>query len=280
MMRGKLMKMPLLLAGCLLAGGAAAQGSGGARYVAMGSSYAAGPGVGVPDEAGGACARSMSNYARQVAQRRHLLLVDVSCSSAVTDNILAHGQHGFPAQIEAVTADTALVSILIGGNDVAYVGDLLGLSCRDGGGAHCHVTDPAEVERRFAALPGRLDQVIGAVRRRAPGARIVLVGYLPAVPASGDRGCPALPLSPPDVRRMRSVAIRLAQAIGGAAARNHVGIVPSSAIGTGHDVCSASPFVAGAHPARNPGWAAPVAYHPNQAGMNRIAAALEAAIGR
>jgi hypothetical protein len=78
---------------------------------------------------------------------------------------------------------------------------------------------------------------------------------------------------------MRTTTIKLAQAIGGAAARNGAGIVRSSLIGTGHDVCSAAPFVAGYHPPRNPGWPGPVAYHPNQAGMDRVAAALDEAIG-
>jgi hypothetical protein len=81
--------------------------------------------------------------------------VDVSCSGAVTGNILVHGQHGLPAQIEAVTPDTQLVSILIGGNDIDYVGDLLGLSCRDTGGTNCHVNDPDDVRRKMAALPPR-----------------------------------------------------------------------------------------------------------------------------
>lgn len=272
------MRSLLIVAGIALVGAASAQVPASGRYVAMGSSYSAGPGVGTPDGASGRCARSMSNFARQVATRRHLMLVDVSCSGATTDNILAHGQHDFPAQIEAVTPDTKLVSILIGGNDIDYVGTLGGLSCRDTGSTNCRIADPATVGAKFAALPGRLDQVVAAVRRRAPAARIVLIGYLPAVPASGG-GCAALPLSASDIDRMRGVTIRLAQVIGGAAARNHVGVVRSSELGRGHDACSARPFVVGYHPPRNPGWPGPVAYHPNQAGMDRVAQALDVVIG-
>lgn len=246
----------------------------GGRYVAMGSSYAAGPGVGAPDPSGTSCQRSSNNYAHQVAAKRRLNLVDVSCSSAVTENILVHGQHGLPAQIEAVTSDTQLVSILIGGNDINYVGDLLGLSCRDTGGANCHVADPAEVQRKMEALPASLDHVVAEVRRRAPHARIVLVGYLPAVPANGPGICAAVPLKPEDAARVRGVAVRLAQIIGGAAQRDGTGIVRSSMIGSGHDACSADPYVAGYHPPRNLGWSSPVAYHPTQAGMNAVATAL------
>lgn len=115
---------------------------------------------------------------------------------------------------------------------------------------NCHVEYLASVDGKLAALPTRLDKVIAAARQRAPTARIVLIGYLPAVPANGG-GCKALPLSAADIDRMRGVTVRLAQAIGGAAARNHVGIVRSSEIGTGHDVCSGNPYVAGYYPVRN-----------------------------
>lgn len=268
-----------LLAAALLSGAASAstmldQG----RFVSMGSSYAAGPGVGLPDPTAGGCQRSLSNYARIVAARRHLPLVDVSCSGATTDNILLHGQYGFPPQIEAVTADTQLVSILIGGNDIAYVRNLFDLSCRSTAGLRCPVVDDGEVDRRLAALPNALDAVVRAVRARAPSARIVLVGYLPAVAATGP--CAALPLAPADASRMRLITTRLEAAIADAAARNGARLVNASAIGKAHDACARRPFIAGFHPARNPAWKAPIAYHPTQAGMTRLATTLDKAIGR
>lgn len=248
----------------------------GIRYVSMGSSYAAGPGVGVPDPDSGACERSLSNFASLVARKNRFDLTDVACSGATTRNILDHGQHGFAPQIEAVTAGTKLVTVLIGGNDVAYIPDLLALSCVDTGGTACPtVVSDAEVSRRLAVLPNLLLAVIGQVHARAPSAQIVLVGYLPAIPAAGPGTCDAVPLSPADAERMRSLAIRLARVIGHVAGAAALRVVQSSMIGTGHDACSTRPFVAGAHPSRNPGWAAPVAYHPNQAGMDAVAQAID-----
>jgi lysophospholipase L1-like esterase len=261
----------------LVMGGAAAQG---ARYVSMGSSYAAGPGVGTRDAASRGCDRSLSNYARTVAARHHLDLVDVACSGATTENILAHGQHGFAPQVEAVTPDTRLVSILIGGNDIAYVGNLFGLSCRAAGGSACQVVDDAGVARRLAALPAALDRVVDTVRRRAPKARIVLVGYLPAVAAADPGTCAALPLAPADARRMRDTTARLTDAFEQAAARHRIDLIHAAAIGTQHAICAAAPYVTGHRPAREPGWPAPVAYHPNQAGMDGIAAAFDAILGQ
>jgi hypothetical protein len=63
-------------------------------------------------------------------------------------------------------------------------------------------------------------------------------------------------------------------------AETHTPVVRSSMIGRGHDACSVDPYVAGYKPASNPGWSHPVAYYPNQAGMDRLAAAIEATLGR
>ena len=87
-------------------------------------------------------------------------------------------------------------------------------------------------------------------------------------------------VTPADAARMRGVAIRLAQAIGGAARRNGVDVVRATLVGESHDACAPQPFVAGFHPAANPGWAPPVPYHPNQAGMNAIATALDKLLDR
>src|SRR3954447_9577878 len=56
------------------------------RYVAMGSSFAAGPMIPdeVPDQS---CGRSTHNYAHLVAADFGLNLTDVSCIGATTDNV-------------------------------------------------------------------------------------------------------------------------------------------------------------------------------------------------
>ncbi|MFK3739962.1 SGNH/GDSL hydrolase family protein [Massilia sp. TN1-12] len=262
--------MSLVLAGMMA--NASAEGE---RYVSMGSSYAAGPGVGQRDTASGGCGRSLTNYARTVAQKRHLDLVDVACSGATTENILVRGQHGFPAQIEAVTPDTRLVTILIGGNDIGYVGDLFGFSCRSEGKGDCKVSDTAQLEQRFAALPASLDRVIAAVRKRAPDARIVLVGYLPAVPEDAGKTCAALPLARDEAQRMRATTTRLTQVFEAAATRNRIALVQASALGASHDACARDNYITGYRPARVPSWDEPVGYHPTQAGMDRIAQELD-----
>jgi lysophospholipase L1-like esterase len=95
--------------------------SPGARYVAMGSSFAAGPGIG-PRAPGSprAAGRSSANYAHLVAPRLALELADVTFSGATTQDILAATAAGRPAQIDALTPATKLVTLTGGGNDVGW----------------------------------------------------------------------------------------------------------------------------------------------------------------
>src|SRR5438445_3085706 len=90
----------LAAVGWLAAGAASAEP---ARYVAMRSSFAAGPGITRPaDDPPDRCGRSADNYAHQLARKRGLALTDVSCGGATTASILAPW-NGHSAQIEAVT---------------------------------------------------------------------------------------------------------------------------------------------------------------------------------
>lgn len=245
------------------------------RYVAMGSSYSAGPGVGAPDPTSGNCGRSKSNYAQLLAKRRQLSLTDVACSGATTENILEHGQYGFARQIDALDAETRLVTILIGGNDLSYVQSLFSLSCRDRGASDCRLVDAQGIKQRSAALSSRLGKVIDAVRRRSPKARIILVGYLPAVPVDPKINCQALFLSKKNADWLRRLTQSLSDDLERTAARKKVEWVSAYDLGKGHEVCSAEPYVSGFGAPQQPGWAAPVPYHPTQAGMNRIAEALD-----
>jgi hypothetical protein len=101
----------------------------GQRYVAIGSSFAAGPML--PPAKGGAparCGQSMNNYPTLLAERFGMILTDRSCSGATTNNVL--GPWGdIPPQINAVTPQTRLVTVTIGGNDLNYIGNLFTATC-------------------------------------------------------------------------------------------------------------------------------------------------------
>lgn len=272
--------MPLAAAALALLAGCASAPSlaPGARYVAMGSSFAAGPGI--PDyyeTPATPCARSTGNYAHLIAARLNLALTDVSCSGATTAHITGRRAvpegNSLPPQLDALTPDTRLVTITIGGNDIGYIGRLSAAGCNmlaamSYDKEKCPAV-PVPTEADYAALTARMDAIAKEVRKRSPEARLVFVDYLTILPATGD--CEAMRLFDFDIRDSQEVARRLAAITAKAAADNNADIVKTSDISQGHDACSADPWING-YPIWN-GKAAPL--HPNAKGMIAVTDALE-----
>ena len=266
------------LAALLLASGAAAaQGLG---YVAMGSSFAAGPGITrSADDPPDSCRRSADNYAHQLARRRGLDLVDVSCGGAVTASILAPW-NGHPAQIEAVTPATSLVTVTIGGNDVGYMAGLGAASCRELAArkadaealAKCPAVTRAPQEA-YVRLAAAMNEIAAQVHARAPKAKLVFVDYLTVLPATGV--CAATPLSAADADASRETARRVVEITRRASRERGAVVVSASTLSVGHDVCGAAPWMNGF-----PVPAGTAAYHPNLAGMTAVAEALDRQLGR
>ena len=250
----------------------------GDRYVAMGSSFAAGPGLD-PRTAGAprASGRSDNNYAHVATGRLGLVLTDVTYSGATTEDILV-GSAGQSAQIEAVTADTGLVTITAGGNDIGYLPALTFASFprplrslpafrrRVAG-----LTDPASTDQRFADLHTSLTEVVRDVHVRAPAAEIVLVDYLSILPP-GPTADPRLAVleSRPGgdlVLWGRSVANRLSTTFASVAAANGCSFLDVGARSQDHHAWSPDPWTRRFHLSLRGG--AP--YHPNAAGMAAVA---------
>ena len=144
----------------------------GARYVALGGSFAAG--TGIPATSGGLCLRSDHSYPNLVAAALALTLDDVTCSGATTANVRDTPQNGAAPQLDAVTADTALISLTVGGNDLGY--STLAGECANPSAAPC-ARDAAELDAKVERLRADLSALIADVRERAPSAAIVLVTY-------------------------------------------------------------------------------------------------------
>ncbi|KQP46265.1 hypothetical protein ASF44_25095 [Pseudorhodoferax sp. Leaf274] len=249
-----------------------------ARYVAMGSSFAAGPGL-LPHaaDAPARCGRSTRNYAQQLAALRGLPLADVSCSAATTRAVLQPWNE-LPAQIDALGPATRLVTVTIGGNDVGYVGHLLHASCsalaaqgRVPAG-RCRPVE-ASTDADFAALDGAMRAIAAAVRARAPQAQLVFIDYLTLLPPAHT--CAATPLSAAEAERARTVAARLLALTADVAQGTGALLLGAASLSVGHDACAAEPWVQG-YPAADKG--AP--YHPNLAGMSALAQALDRLLPR
>ncbi|HEV2726681.1 MAG TPA: SGNH/GDSL hydrolase family protein, partial [Solirubrobacterales bacterium] len=88
------------------------------RYVALGDSYSAASGVLPPDlTAPPQCLRSIRNYPHAIAAATGAQLTDATCGAAETGDFFEPQYSGVPPQLEAVTSDTELVTMTIGGND-------------------------------------------------------------------------------------------------------------------------------------------------------------------
>jgi lysophospholipase L1-like esterase len=243
------------------------------RYVALGSSMAAGPGIrpgadGAPFRAG----RSARNYPHLVAERLGLDLVDVTYSGATTAHVLRERQNGSPPQIDALDGSEELVTVTIGGNDAGYVPllfaaglprvvrllPILGAKVRD-------QLDPGARDRALADVGESLKEVGRTLRARSPRATVLFVDYLTLLPPAGT---PAPPLSDDDAAVGRHVADTLERLTAEAAADTECGLVRAAQASREHHAWSAQPWTTGfALPL--PGRPAPL--HPNAAGMRAVA---------
>ncbi|MFI9286200.1 ricin-type beta-trefoil lectin domain protein [Streptomyces werraensis] len=245
----------------------------GTDYVALGSSFAAGPGVPPLQSSDGAdaCARSANNYPSLVAHEIGADLTDVSCSGATTGHVLRDHQGARPPQIRAVTPDTRLVTVTIGGNDVNYLGSINAYSCQASGDSGCPTVDRDTIERTFPELPGRIADIVRAVHAVAPQARVYLVTYFTLLPDSGT--CAVAPLTGEQATYERNIAARLAAATADAAAATGATLVDLAGASRGHDACSANAWVESYRPAQGRS-----TYHPNEAGMRAAADLVHAAL--
>lgn len=260
----------------------------GRRYVALGSSFAAGPGI--PPIVDRAAIRSGRNYPALVSQALGTRLVDVSYSGATTTHVRSQGQgrgrSARPAQLAAITPDAALVTVTVGGNDVSYIGGLIraGLMFtvtrpvhRLSGPMAGRLRDLVSLSRdaaAFAQVRAAVADLLTEARRRAPQARVLLVDYLTVIGryerSPGAAGSRLLPLTPAQVEQAAGTASELAQAFAGAAADAGAELVLASSASVDHGPCAPEPWMTG-YVWGNPRRGGPVAYHPTAAGMTAVA---------
>lgn len=251
------------------------------RYVALGSSMAAGPGIAprAPDSPRLAM-RSARNYPHLLAADLGLDLVDVTYSGATTAHVLTDQQNGAAPQVSALDGTEELVTITIGGNDIGYVPALMaatlprvthllplvGHSLRD-------LLDPDVRERAVAAVEASLLAVGRTVRAAAPDARVLFVEYLTLLPTAGQR---AWPLRTAYADLGRYLADRLVELTQSAAAATGCEVVPVAEASSNHHAWAKDPWSVGAGlplPGR------PMPYHPNAAGMRAVATLVREHLG-
>jgi len=210
----------------------AAPASAAVNYVALGDSYASGLGAG--SYSGGSCDRSANAYPRLWANANHpASFAFVACSGATTTDVINN-------QISALSSATTLVSVTIGGNDVGFSNVMI--TCVLGSTSDCvNAVNQAEAEAR-SQLPGALNTLFGDISARAPGARVVVIGYPEFYDLSRSSGC--IGLSTTD-RTALDGGADLLDSIIQAATAGHTGFVYAEVRGgfTGHEICDSSSWL-------------------------------------
>ena len=235
-------------------------------YVAMGDSFSAGPFIGTMRTDPQGCARSTDNYPAFLADWLDVAsYTDVTCSAATTRDLYSpmvmFDGNTTPAQLDAVSAETDLVTLGIGGNDFGIYDSLI--QCQRGPAATCPV---AQLRADTGKVADHVQTAVRRISQRAPDADVVVVGYPDILPTEGTCravGVPADVLGPvAEVADLLNASLRRGARAAGAS------YVDMAAVSEGHDVCAKGrAWVNG--PRFRAGIAAP--FHPKVNGMRAVA---------
>jgi hypothetical protein len=268
------------LAALMGIGGVSPASAAGPSYASLGDSYTSGPFI--PNQLNNprGCLRSDHNYPHLAALARHLSLTDISCSGATTADMessqsVSGGTN--PPQLDAVTASTSIVTLGISGNDIGFVSIVencaaaspwgptkVGQTCKS-------YYDPNGHDQIAAAINAtgpKVAAVLQAIHSKAPGAKVLVVGYLAILPNTGTGCWPQMPLTLTDVPYLRGEEIRLNAMLATEAAANSATYVDTYTPSTGHNACTAE-SIRWVEPFKPDSSAAPV--HPNAAGEAAMA---------
>lgn len=233
-----------------LALGAPALAAVGTGYVALGDSYSSGTGTRSYIADGTSCQRSTYAYPALDARALGLSLSFRACSGATVADVTN-------TQLPALTAGTGYVTISVGGNDAGF-SSVLSTCALPSWLSNCNKAVDAAQATINNTIPGRLSSLYSAIRAKAPGAAVIVVGY-PRI-FNGD-DCNALTwFSTSEESRLNATADLLnARTASAASAAGFTFVNPTSAF-TGHAVCDRVEWLNGlSYPVTE-------SYHPNRSG--------------
>ena len=234
------------------------------RIVALGSSFAAGPGITPIEDT--IATRSARNYAHIVAERLQAKLDDRSASGATLCHVLDERQKFFTTSLspQLHTLDADVVFLTAGGNDIGYSLGMIRDSVLPFLGTLNYQVD----------LDARLAAVVKRVKELAPKAKMYLVEYLTVF--GSDR---TDVLNAERVRHYQKQAEHLARTYKKVADRyENVEVIKMSSLSFDHGVGSQTPWVTGF--SWSMFWHGIVPYHPNREGHEAVAEAILAAMNK
>jgi lysophospholipase L1-like esterase len=208
-----------------------------------------------------------------------LSLTHVSCSGAVVADLVDRRMRaGEILQVQALSAETDIVMLGIGGNDAGF--SEVFAACRTEDAAAC-VAAGERMKPQAAALSGTLVRLYRTVLAKAPNAVVIVVMYADSLPAAGTPGldacsglrAPGDSISDADLAVLAEWGTDIADRVRGAIAtvndpRLRVADLADAFLG--HRLCDPEPYQWGRD--------GEIPFHPNAAGHAALAARLSAVL--
>lgn len=199
-------------------------------YVALGDSYSSGVGAGSYLDSS-SCKRSSNAYPALYSGRTSASLNFQACSGAKTSDVLNN-------QVDALSDETDLVTISVGGNDAGFASVMQ--DCILGGDSGCKMAIDNAKAFVNNKLPGLLDDTYKTIRSRAPEAKVVVLGYPHFYRIGGS--C-SVGLSDTSRGYINSGADALDSVIQKEASEAGFSFADVRPAFTGHEICSGSPWL-------------------------------------
>ncbi|NLE78991.1 MAG: SGNH/GDSL hydrolase family protein [Rhodococcus sp.] len=252
-------------------------------YVALGDSYSAGSGILPPDfTANPLCARTTRNYPNLVADALRVdSFTDVTCGNADTRHFYENQHPSVAPQLDAVTSDTDLVTLTIGGNDNGTLIKTIA-ACMSSGMFTFGLGSPCKTfygDRFTEDITNKtypaVKKVLEDIHAKAPSAEVAIVAYPQVMPEDNSNCFLTMPIAKGDVAYINNIQDTLNGVIERAATETGTTFVDMSH-SIGHDACKpvgtrwVEPALWGLNT---------VPVHPNALGMQKMADAVLVNIG-
>jgi len=204
------------------------------QFVALGDSYAAGVGAGTESTA---CRTTSGAYAAlwSITKPESAKLDQAGCSGATSSDVVDR-------QLGALNADTDLVSLTVGSNDLGLT-DAVRVCVGKEKSAPCVAALAAIRADLTTKLPTGIGTLLATIKTKAANAKVAVVGYpLPFVEATD---CPAFPAAK-SLRDAGNAAVSGLNSVLEAQAQQAGAEFVSVAAGFAtHGLCGASPWLVG-----------------------------------
>ena len=219
----------------------------GVSYAALGDSYSAGVGTYNKQNS---CYQSPEGYPVLAASASGWSLNYQACSGATASQVISN-------QVPTIASNTSIVTVSAGGNDAGFA-NVMTQCALPGWLGDCSGAMATANAVIANDLPGRLTSLYSGIRAKAPGARVVVVGY-PRLFNGTD--CSLLTFfSASEMTALNQLSDNLAAVTSRAAAATGATFADARSGFTGHEVCSASPWI------NNLSSTIEESFHPNDAG--------------